>query len=76
MLTENATLAWLLGFSALYALAGVVYARRQRDNLEDFIVARNSQGSFATILTLMASSLGAWILFSPRKLPPGEAWPQ
>lgn len=71
MLTENATLAWLLGFSALYALAGVVYARRQRDNLEDFIVARNSQGSFATILTLMASSLGAWILFSP---PQAATW--
>lgn len=71
MLTENATLAWLLGFSALYALAGVVYARRKRDNLEDYIVARNSQGSFATILTLMASSLGAWILFSP---PQAATW--
>ncbi|MFT2242579.1 hypothetical protein, partial [Klebsiella pneumoniae] len=65
MLDQNATLLWLIVFSAAFALAGVLYARHYNSSLEDFVVARNSQSSVATILTLLASSLGAWILFSP-----------
>lgn len=65
MLSHVSTLAWLIGFSTLFALTGVIYARRTRDSLEDYIVARHSQSAFATVLTLLASSLGAWILFSP-----------
>jgi Na+/proline symporter len=65
MLSSASTLFWLFLFSAGFALAGILYARRVRGDLEDFIVARNSQSAIATILTLLASSLGAWILFSP-----------
>lgn len=65
MLSTFATLSWLIVFAGSFSLAGVWYARRSHDNLEDFIVARNSQSATATILTLLASSLGAWILFSP-----------
>lgn len=65
MLSTQSALFWLVLFSALFAIAGMIYARRERNNLEDYIVARNTQGSIATLLTLLASSLGAWILFSP-----------
>ncbi|WP_217617889.1 sodium:solute symporter family protein [Achromobacter sp. GbtcB20] len=65
MLTQTTALIWLLLFSGAFAVASVLYTRRKRSTLEDYIVARNSQGSFGTILTLMASTLGAWILFSP-----------
>ncbi|TGV08938.1 sodium:solute symporter [Alcaligenaceae bacterium 429] len=65
LLPSTATLLWLIAFAAVFALAGVLYARHARESLEDFVVARNSQSSTATILTLLASSLGAWILFSP-----------
>ena len=65
MLSTQSALFWLILFSALFAVAGMAYARRSRQTLEDYIVARNSQGSVATLLTLLASSLGAWILFSP-----------
>src|SRR5690606_25668332 len=65
MLDFTSTLLWLIVFSAAFAIAGVVYARRFSSSLEDYIVARNSQSSLATVLTLMASSLGAWILFAP-----------
>lgn len=65
MLSQSSALIWLFGFSAVFALAGVMYARRSNDSLEDYIVARNSQSTLATVLTLLASSLGAWILFSP-----------
>jgi len=64
-------LIWLIAFSALFALSGVLYARHRQDSLEDYIVARNSQSMVATILTLLASSLGAWILFSP---PQAATW--
>lgn len=60
-----ATLAWLVAFAACFALAGILYTRRERGSVEDYVVARNSQGTLATILTLLASSLGAWILFAP-----------
>ena len=65
MLDSTATLIWLFSFTAIFAIAGVWYARRAQDSLEDYVIARNSQSATATILTLLASSLGAWILFSP-----------
>ena len=65
MLDTAAAIAWLVIFSGGFALAGVLYARSSRDTLEDYVVARNSQNATATVLTLLASSLGAWILFAP-----------
>ncbi len=65
MLATSSTLLWLLLFSAGFAVSGMVYARRNRDSLEDYVIARNSQSATATILTLLASTLGAWILFAP-----------
>ena len=65
MLSTSAALIWLVVFAGGFACASVLYARRHAGTLEDFVVARNSQGAFATLLTLLASSLGAWILFSP-----------
>src|SRR5690606_13810224 len=51
--------------SALFAVAGVLFSRTSADSLEDYIVARNSQSTSGTLLTLLATSLGAWILFAP-----------
>lgn len=65
MLDTLTTLFWVITFSLGFSAAGVWYARRRHDGLEDFVVARNSQSATATILTLLASSLGAWILFAP-----------
>ncbi|MFT4191145.1 MAG: sodium:solute symporter [Comamonas sp.] len=65
MLSSTSALWWLLLFSAAYASASILYARRRQGSLEDYVVARNSQSSLATVLTLMAGTLGAWILFSP-----------
>lgn len=65
MLGTPVAIFWLVLFALVFALAGVMYARRHRGGLDDYITARNSQGQVATVLTLMASTLGAWILFSP-----------
>lgn len=71
MLSSTSALAWLLLFSLAYAAASMLYARQRQGSLEDYVVARNSQSSLATVLTLMASTLGAWILFSP---PQAATW--
>ena len=65
MLTSVSALFWLLLFAGGFAFASILYARRRQGSLEDYIVARNSQSAIATVMTLMASTLGAWILFSP-----------
>lgn len=65
MLGSSSAIVWLVLFAFTYAVAGVAYSRHFRGGLEDYITARNSQGAVATVLTLMASSLGAWILFAP-----------
>lgn len=58
-------IVWLAVFSALFAAAGILYARRHSEDLDAFITARNTQGPIATLATLLASALGAWILLSP-----------
>ena len=65
MLSYEHTLLWLLGFSIVFALFGVLYSRHHQESLEEYIVARHSQRSTATVISLLATSLGAWILFSP-----------
>lgn len=65
MFSSNAMIFWLVLFAALFALAGILFTRNNRDSLEDYTVARNTQGSTGTLLTLLATSLGAWILFAP-----------
>lgn len=65
MLSPATAILWLTAFAVLFALPGLLYARRVHDQLDDFLVARNSQGSTATLLTLLATTLGTWILFGP-----------
>jgi Na+/proline symporter len=50
--------------SAVVAAIGVVAARRST-SLERYLTARGSLATGAAVGTLVASSLGAWILFSP-----------
>ncbi len=65
MLDLSSALFWLIFFSLIFSIAGVIYSRQTIECLEDYIVARNSQTSTSTVLTLIASSLGAWVLFAP-----------
>lgn len=65
MLDNTTALISLVFFSALFSIPGLIYARRCQDKLDDFLVARNSQNSQATLLTLMATTMGTWVLFGP-----------
>jgi Na+/proline symporter len=69
MLNVNTALTWLIAFASLFAVCGLLYSKKQsdthNDSLDDFIVARNSQSSHATMLTMLATTLGTWVLFGP-----------
>lgn len=65
MLSSSSAIFWLVLFSALFAILGLIHARKERSTLEDYVIARNSQSALATIATLLATTLGAWILFAP-----------
>ena len=50
---------------AAFTLAGLLYARGRVGGVEDLLTARNTTGTATTTATLIASTMGAWILFSP-----------
>ena len=50
---------------AAFALFGTLKASQQATNLEDYMVNRNQVGGWMAIATVVASAMGAWILFSP-----------
>jgi solute:Na+ symporter, SSS family len=64
MLGWEITLAVIVAVLLLFAWIGV-QARRTGTDLEDFVIARNSQGALAVGLSFLASGMGAWILFAP-----------
>ena len=69
MLTTTVTVLVLLAVLAGFAAIGL-RARRgpSRGDVDDFTVARGSQGPLALGLSFLASGLGAWILFAPPEL--------
>jgi Na+/proline symporter len=65
MSAEQVILALLLAGGGFAAVVGVAYGRGRVATIEDYITARRSLGTWATTTTLVASGMGAWILFSP-----------
>src|SRR5690606_28639743 len=61
----NIALFALLVTAVAFAILGIVVARGRIGSVEDFISARRSSGRGVVSLSLIASSLGAWVLFSP-----------
>jgi Na+/proline symporter len=50
---------------AIFAGLGIRYSMRRIDGVEDFISARSTVGGVAMFASVVASGVGAWILFSP-----------
>jgi Na+/proline symporter len=51
--------------AAAFAAAGLLHARRRRLSVEDYISARQWAGTETTVASVMASAMGAWVLYSP-----------
>lgn len=67
MLDTPVALAILLAVLAAFVVIGL-RARTPDGDVDDFTVARGSQGPLALGLSFLASGLGAWILFAPAEL--------
>ena len=65
MLDFHTAVIWLVLFAAVFAICGLLYARKHDDSLDNFVAARNSQTSNATTFTMLATTLGTWVLFGP-----------
>ncbi|MDI9245732.1 sodium:solute symporter [Marinobacter sp. CHS3-4] len=62
-----ATIAALAASLILFTWLGL-RARLADGSLDDFVTARNSQGSRALGLSFLASGMGGWILFAPPEI--------
>ena len=51
--------------TAVFSAIGIIYSIKKHFTVEDYITSRNKIPLVAATLSLVASSMGAWILFSP-----------
>ena len=65
MLSVATVLPILLLVTILMTLVGSIYVSRIGLTVEGYVVSRNSIGTKSAIATVVASIVGAWILFSP-----------
>ncbi|MCZ6891752.1 MAG: Na+/proline symporter [Chloroflexi bacterium] len=65
MLSATLVVPVMVITAAVSALLGILYVRRRRPSVEEYIVNRNTTGTAVGIATVVASVAGAWILFSP-----------
>jgi Na+/proline symporter len=65
MLSATIVLPILLTITILITFIGIIYISRIGVSVEGYIVSRNSIGIRSAIATVVASVVGAWILFSP-----------
>jgi len=65
VVSPTLALASTVATLAVFTAAGLLYARGRVGSIEDLLTARNSTGTAMTTATLIASTMGAWILFSP-----------
>jgi Na+/proline symporter len=64
MVSQEAALLSIAVALAFFAWVGF-RVRQSGASLEEYLVARNSQGAWALGLSFLASGMGAWILFAP-----------
>jgi Na+/proline symporter len=65
MVTTPIAIGTTLLTVVVVATLGTWYTRGRVDSVEDFVTARHSADSGTLTATVIASSMGAWILFSP-----------
>ena len=63
-LDQNITLLLIITISLLFALVGIFYSRKNK-SLSNYLTAGRNVQILSLTTSLVASSLGAWILFGP-----------
>ena len=63
-LSQETSLALVIIVSLIFTLVGIIYSNRHK-GLENYLTANRNIGLFTLSTSLIASALGAWILFGP-----------
>jgi len=63
-INQSTSLILLISISSIFTLAGIVYSKKHK-GLKNYLTANRNVGYFTLSTSLVASALGAWILFGP-----------
>ena len=63
-LNQNLALLLIIAASLLFAVIGILYSRKHQ-GLSNYLTAGRNVGTTSLTTSLVASALGAWILFGP-----------
>jgi len=63
-LSQDLALLLIIAVSVLFALIGILYSRKHQ-SLSNYLTANRNVGTLSLTTSLVASALGAWILFGP-----------
>ena len=64
IISSSSSLILIMIISLVFVIFGVLYSKKYQ-GLENYLVANRSIGVFSLTTSLVASALGAWILFGP-----------
>ncbi len=64
ILSQSSSILLTLFISVIFIIFGIVYSNKFK-GLNNYLVANRSVGTFSLTTSLIASALGAWILFGP-----------
>ena len=64
ILSQSSAIILTLVISITFLILGVIYSKKYQ-GLNNYLVANRSIGTFSLTASLIASALGAWILFGP-----------
>ena len=64
IISSSLSLTLIIIISLVFVIFGVLYSKKYQ-GLENYLVANRSIGVFSLTTSLVASALGAWILFGP-----------
>ena len=63
-ISTSASLTLVIAISLIFALVGLIYSKRYQ-GINNYLTANRTVGLFSLSTSLVASALGAWILFGP-----------
>ena len=64
LLSQSSTIILIVFISLIFLIIGIVYSKKYQD-INNYLVANRSVETFSLTTSLVASALGAWILFGP-----------
>ena len=64
ILSQSSAIILTLAISIIFVIIGIIYSNKYQ-GLNNYLVANRSVGIFSLTTSLVASALGAWILFGP-----------